>query len=136
VSAWKSAIVAGAVVLPGVTGAAAGEPVFQQYRGLSQEVGIETQDSANARMTAVRVRRVDGQVAVTGYVEKRFYRGGPIPGRVTITALGRDGDVIQTIEAGYLRRSANSRRALFSKTLTVDPENLTGVRVAHSGIGR
>ena len=133
--AWKSWIVAIAVVVPAVPDVAAGEPVFQQYRGLSHAVEIETRDSANARMSAVRVRQIDGEVAVTGYVEKRFYRGGPIPGRVTITAIGLDGNVIKTTETGYSRRTANSGRAYFSKTLPLDPKELSGVRVTHSGIG-
>lgn len=98
-------------------------------------IAIETNDSRNARVALVHTRTIDSQVAVTGYIEKKHLQRGMIPGRLLLTVIGHDGNVLQEVSGNYHRRSLHSKRAYFSEMLDVDARDVSAVRVTHLGIG-
>lgn len=125
----------GAATLLSAAYAATGCSTVQQP-AFSNTVEFETVDSPNAHISTVRTHRVDDAIGVTGYVEKRLYRGGMIPGSLLIEAIGSEGNVLAQTEAGYHRRFARSNRAYFSETLPIDPDDVRIVRVTHLGLGQ
>ncbi|HPE81781.1 MAG TPA: hypothetical protein PKZ35_17465 [Gammaproteobacteria bacterium] len=98
-------------------------------------VNVERQGSRNAEVAAVRVRSAEDGLHVNGYLRKRFYARGQIPGHLHIQALDRAGEVLADEVSGYHRPRANSRRSHFSQLLEVNPESVRTIRVVHHGLG-
>lgn len=133
-TAWRTWF--GAAALLGSAFVATGCAALQQNHASNPAVQVITKDSLNGHVSLVQTRVIEDHVTVNGYVEKRFHRGGMIPGKLVIAAIGRDGQVLQEVESDYHRRFAKSSRAYFAETLAVNPDEVKLVRVTHLGFGR
>ena len=98
---------------------------------ITDRVRVERVDSANARVTTVRVRDHDGQLTVSGRLKKRRGDRGWIPGHLHIDVLDHGGAVLARMTADYYRLSAKQSTSAFRKPLDVSTDQVVIVRVTH-----
>ncbi|MGD2118874.1 MAG: hypothetical protein PVG66_10970 [Chromatiales bacterium] len=101
-----------------------------------RKLSVVAVDSHSARVALVQTDIVDDHLRVTGYLKKRYLQRGRIPGQLQIEALASDGTVLEKVISSYHRRNVKSGRAFFWENLTVDPLEVSTVRVTHYGLGQ
>jgi hypothetical protein len=79
----------------------------------------------------VQVRDRDGQLAVSGRLQKRHSGRSPLPGHLHIDAMDDDGNVLATAIARHHPLNPRLGSADFSQVLPVQPERVRAVRVMH-----
>ncbi len=98
---------------------------------ITDTVAIERIDSGKARIRSVQVRDRDGQLAVSGRLQKRHSGRSPLPGHLHIDAMDDDGNVLATAIARHHPLNPRLGSADFSQVLPVQPERVRAVRVTH-----
>ena len=98
---------------------------------ISDAVRIERIDSPQARIGSVQVRDHEGQLAVSGRLQKRHHGRSPIPGHLHIEALAQDGAVLGQAVTSYRRLSPKLGISEFTRRLPVAPDRVRIVRVVH-----
>lgn len=98
---------------------------------ITDSIEVEHVDSPGARVTTVQVRDHDGQLNVSGRLQKRHSGRSPIPGHLHIEALGQNGGLLEEATTGYRRLSPEIGTSEFSQVLDVDPARVRTVRVIH-----
>jgi hypothetical protein len=98
---------------------------------LPASVGVECIDSSRARVTSVVLRDHDGELAVSGRLQKRHHGRSPIPGHLHIEAIAADGAVLAETVSTYRRLSPAIGTSEFSQRLAVPAARVERVRVTH-----
>jgi len=106
------------------------------YADADRALDVQRVSSNNGRVVWAQVQRAaDGQLRVSGWVEKRFNARGRIPGELRIELLANDGSVIEQMNAPYYRHRAKSRRAFFDRYIaSPETQQVSSVRITHIGL--
>jgi hypothetical protein len=95
---------------------------------------VERIDSRDARIAHVYVRPDGSELRISGDIRKTLQRRGHIPGHLHIEVFDDYGKLLIRTTSRYYRRNIKSRLSHFSKTLPIQPDKVTKVRVIHHGL--
>lgn len=98
---------------------------------ISDTLRIERIDSPRARIASVQVRDHEGQLAVSGRLQKRCRGRSPIAGHLHIEALAQDGAVLGQAVTSYRQLSPKLGISEFAQRLALAPDQVRSVRVIH-----
>jgi len=98
---------------------------------VTRALDVQRLDSPNAQIVSVRVRDQGGGLEVSGRLQKRYAGRSPIPGKLHIEALDRNGVVLGQDTTPYYRLNPKMGSSTFSQFLDVRAEDVRTLRVVH-----
>jgi len=107
------------------------------FADADQALAVERVSSNNGRIVWAQAQAAeDGQLRISGWVEKRFNARGRIPGQLRIELLADDGSTVDQLNTVYYRHHVKSRRAYFDKHVALpEVSAVSSVRITHVGLG-
>ncbi|MEA1048521.1 hypothetical protein U5801_01610 [Lamprobacter modestohalophilus] len=94
---------------------------------------VERATSSHYHFSRVRVEPEAGSISVSGEVARVIPHRGMIPGKVRISLLGADGQLLEQTEVAPMRRNRQDLSAHFYVRLGAAPGAGQTVRLEHSG---
>ena len=98
---------------------------------ITHSVVVERVDSAQAQIESVHVRDHAGRLAISGRLHKRYQGRSPVPGRLNVEVMDKEGAVLGRATIPYRQLSAKTGTSEFSEILPVDTGQVAVVGVTH-----
>jgi hypothetical protein len=98
---------------------------------ITHSVEVERVDSSQAQIESVHVRDHAGDLAISGRLHKRYQGRSPVPRRLYVEEMDKDGALLGRAAIPYRPLSAKTGTSEFSEIPAIDTALVAVVRVTH-----